>query len=75
MEVHQAAHNGMMIGFRITSERAGNTKFMPLVKEAVRKKGNIGLCCLQLEEELLDSLGTCLRENANTALCQKARGP
>ncbi|MEM3196924.1 MAG: hypothetical protein QW431_03085 [Conexivisphaerales archaeon] len=40
-EVHQAAHNGRMIGFRVTSERTGDTKFMPLVKETVRKKGNV----------------------------------
>ncbi|MEM3243739.1 MAG: hypothetical protein QXG99_05895 [Conexivisphaerales archaeon] len=41
VEVHQAAHNGRMIGFRVTSERTGDTKFMPLVKETVRKKGNV----------------------------------
>ncbi|MEM3196498.1 MAG: hypothetical protein QXK57_03780 [Conexivisphaerales archaeon] len=33
-EAHQAAHNGRMIGFRITSERIGDTEeFAPLVKE------------------------------------------
>ncbi|MEM0145789.1 MAG: hypothetical protein QXH39_02825 [Conexivisphaerales archaeon] len=33
-EVHQATHNGRMIGFRITSEMTGVTKkFLSLVKE------------------------------------------
>ncbi|MEM3192438.1 MAG: hypothetical protein QW292_10200 [Candidatus Parvarchaeota archaeon] len=41
-ELNQAARNGRVIGFRITSERAGDIKkFVPLVKEAVRKKGNV----------------------------------
>ncbi|MEM3197180.1 MAG: hypothetical protein QW428_05095 [Conexivisphaerales archaeon] len=50
-EAHQAAHNGRMIGFRVTSERTGDTKkFVPLVKETVRKKGNVGLSRLRLKE-------------------------
>ncbi len=60
----------MMIGLRVTSEMAVHQVHAP--GKAVRKKGNIGL---QHKEELLDSLGTCLRENANTALCHKARDP
>ncbi|MEM0123574.1 MAG: hypothetical protein QXI38_03590 [Conexivisphaerales archaeon] len=69
-EVNQVAHNGMMIGFRITSN---DRQYFLAPGKAVRKRGNIGLRYLQLKEELLDSLGACLRENAvaNTALCQK----
>ncbi len=35
-----ADRKGKVVGFRVTSERTGNTKkFVPLLKEAVRKKG------------------------------------
>ncbi|MEM3249418.1 MAG: hypothetical protein QXT35_07030 [Conexivisphaerales archaeon] len=46
-----ADRKGKVVGFRVTSERTGNTKkFLPLVKEVVRKKGNIGLSRLRLKE-------------------------
>ncbi|MEM3498122.1 MAG: hypothetical protein QXO68_02545, partial [Conexivisphaerales archaeon] len=45
-----ADRKGKVVGFRVTSERAGDTKFLPLVKEVVRKKGNIGLSRLRLKE-------------------------
>ncbi|MEM0146306.1 MAG: hypothetical protein QXH66_04910 [Conexivisphaerales archaeon] len=37
-----ADRKGKVVGFRVTSERTGNTKkFVPLVKDTVRKKGNV----------------------------------
>ncbi|MEM3632043.1 MAG: hypothetical protein QXY52_04275, partial [Conexivisphaerales archaeon] len=45
-----ADRKGKVVGFRVTSERTGDTKFVPLVKEVVRKKGNIGLSRLRLKE-------------------------
>ncbi|MEM4091060.1 MAG: transposase [Thermoplasmatales archaeon] len=37
-----ADRKGKVVGFRVTSERTGDTKkFVPLVKETVRKKGNV----------------------------------
>ncbi|MEM3215233.1 MAG: hypothetical protein QXH39_06355 [Conexivisphaerales archaeon] len=37
-----ADRKGKVVGFRVTSERAGDTKkFVPLVKETVRKKRNV----------------------------------
>ncbi|MEM3192073.1 MAG: transposase [Candidatus Parvarchaeota archaeon] len=37
-----ADRKGKVVGFRVTSERTGDTKkFVPLVKEAARRKGNV----------------------------------
>jgi hypothetical protein len=33
-----ADKKGKIVGFRVTSEKTGDTKFVPLVKEVVKRK-------------------------------------
>ncbi|MEM3853607.1 MAG: transposase, partial [Conexivisphaerales archaeon] len=80
-----ADRKGKVVGFRVTSERTGDTKFVPLVKDTVRKKGDVTKAYAAHDSKknfnLLERLGIepaiNLRENvlANTALCQEAGGP
>ncbi|MEM3289347.1 MAG: transposase, partial [Conexivisphaerales archaeon] len=74
-----ADRKGKVVGFRVTSERTGDTKFVPLVKDTVRKKGDVTKAYAAHDSKknfnLLERLGIepaiNLRENvlANTALC------
>ncbi|MEM4087680.1 MAG: transposase [Conexivisphaerales archaeon] len=68
-----ADRKGKVVGFRVTSERTGDTKkFVPLVKDTVRKKGNVTKAYAAYDSKknfnLLERLGIepaiNLRENA-----------